>query len=114
MQVTLDKQYPIAASVDTAWAILANIPELTTCMPGAQITERIDDSHYKGSVKVKVGPAIAAFAGDIEVLNVDAAAHTLRMLGKGADKGGSSASMDLTATLTPAAGGASSLQGRAE
>lgn len=114
MQVTLDKQYPIAASVDTAWRILANIPELTTCMPGAQITERIDDSHYRGSVKVKVGPAVAAFAGDIEVLNMDAAARTLRMLGKGADKGGSSASMELTATLAPAADGASTLQGRAE
>ncbi len=114
MQVTVDKQYPVAASADTAWTILTNIPELTTCMPGAQITEQIDDRHYKGSVKVKVGPAAAAFAGDVEVLAVDAAARTLRMLGKGADKGGSSASMQLTATLVAGTDGTSLLQGRAD
>src|SRR5258708_20699357 len=98
MQVTVDKQYPVAASADTAWKILANIPELTSCMPGAQITEQLDANHYKGTVKVKVGPAVAAFAGDIEGLIVDTTARTLRMLGKGADKGGSPASMGLTPT----------------
>ncbi len=114
MQVTIDKQYPVAAGVEAAWKILTNIPELTTCMPGAQIVEQIDATHFKGSVRVKVGPAVAAFAGDIEVLSVDAAARTLRMLGKGADKGGSSASMELTATLAPAADGTSTLQGKAD
>ncbi len=88
MQVTLDKQYPVAAGADVAWRILTNIPELMTCMPGAQITERIDDSHHKGSVKVKVGPAVAAFAGAVADLSVDDAASPLRMLGKGADTGG--------------------------
>ena len=114
MEVNIDKQYPIASSVDSAWAVLSNINELATCMPGAQITQQVDDTHYKGSVKVKVGPAVAAFAGDIEVLAVDAAARTLTLMGKGADKGGSSASMKLTASLLPAADGASSLVGKAD
>lgn len=114
MQVTLDKQYPVAAGVDAAWAVLSNIPELATCMAGAQITEEIDATHFKGSVRVKVGPAVAAFAGTIEVLSLDPAARTLKMIGKGADKGGSSASMELTATLVPADNGHSTLQGHAE
>jgi carbon monoxide dehydrogenase subunit G len=114
MQVTIDKEYPVAANSQTAWTLLTNIPELTSCMPGAQITEQIDTAHYKGSVKVKVGPAVAAFAGTIEVLAVDAATQTLRMLGKGADKGGSSASMELTATLASTAEGTSTLHGKAD
>ncbi len=114
MEVNIDKQYPIAASVDCAWAVLSNINELATCMPGAQITQQVDDTHYKGSVKVKVGPAVAAFAGDIEVLSVDAAARTLTLMGKGADKGGSSASMKLTASLLPVSDSASSLLGKAD
>jgi carbon monoxide dehydrogenase subunit G len=114
MQVTLDKQYPVAAGVDAAWAVLSNIPELATCMAGAQITEEIDATHFKGSVRVKVGPAVAAFAGTIEVLSLDPVARTLKMIGKGADKGGSSASMELTATLVPADNGHSTLQGHAE
>lgn len=114
MQVTLDKQYPVAAGVDAAWAVLSNIPELATCMAGAQITEEIDATHFKGSVRVKVGPAVAAFAGTIEVLSLDPVARTLKMIGKGADKGGSSASMELTATLVSADNGHSTLQGHAE
>ena len=105
MEVVLDKTYPVAASVDAAWLILANMHELATCMPGAQITEDIDATHFKGAVKVKVGPAVAAFAGSIEIITLDAATRTLKMMGKGADKGGSSASMELTANLVEAASG---------
>ena len=99
MEVTIDKQYPIPASDKACWQVLSNITELATCMPGATITEQVDDTHYKGTVKVKVGPATAAFAGDIEVLGIDEQARQIRLLGKGADKGGSSASMELTATI---------------
>ena len=114
MEVILDKQYPVAAGLDAAWAVLSNMQELATCMPGASITEQVDASNYKGAVRVKVGPAVAAFAGTIEVLELDAASRTLKMMGKGADKGGSSASMELTATLLPAEGGHCTLQGHAE
>ena len=114
MEVVLDKTYPVAAGVDAAWVILANMHELATCMPGAQITEDIDATHFKGAVKVKVGPAVAAFAGTIEILTLDAATRTLKMMGKGADKGGSSASMELTANLVEAEGGMSTLVGHAE
>jgi carbon monoxide dehydrogenase subunit G len=74
-------------------------------MPGAQITEQIDATHFKGTVKSKVGPAVMSFNGDIELQGIDAAAKELKMLGKGADKSGSSASMQLTAHLEPAAEG---------
>lgn len=100
MEVVIDKLYPIPASEKACWQVLSNITELATCMPGATITEQVDETHYKGSVKVKVGPATAAFAGDIEVLGVDEANKQIQLLGKGADKGGSSASMNLTATIT--------------
>lgn len=114
MEVVLDKTYPVASGVDAAWVILANMHELATCMPGAQITEDIDATHFKGAVKVKVGPAVAAFAGTIEILTLDEATRTLKMMGKGADKGGSSASMELTANLVPAENGMSTLIGHAE
>lgn len=114
MEVVLDKQYPVAAGLDASWAVLSNMHELATCMPGAQITEDVDVTHYKGSVRVKVGPAVAAFAGTIEILTLDPATRTLKMMGKGADKSGSSASMELTAKLVAAEDGHSTLGGHAE
>jgi uncharacterized protein len=115
MEVKLDKRYPLDVDAQRAWALLTDVPATAGCMPGASITEKIDDSHYKGAVKVKVGPASAAFAGDIEVLALDAATRTLQLLGKGSDRGGSSASMNLTATIEAGETAASSvLVGRAE
>jgi carbon monoxide dehydrogenase subunit G len=114
MEVKLDKRYPIAASLEQAWAVLRDIRAVAACMPGAQITEQIDDSHYKGTVKSKVGPAVMSFGGDIELQGLDARARSLQMLGKGADKAGSSASMQLTAHLEAGADpGSSVLVGQA-
>ena len=99
MEVNLEKRYPLEVEPARAWQVLRNVKAVAECMPGAVITEQVDDTHFKGSVKVKVGPANAAFAGDIEVLALDEALMKLQLLGKGADRGGSSASMDLTATV---------------
>jgi uncharacterized protein len=99
MEVKLDKRYPVAASVQQAWAVLSDIRAVAACMPGAAITEQIDDTHFKGTVKSKVGPAVMSFGGDIELQGLDTNARSLQMLGKGADKAGSSASMQLTAHL---------------
>ena len=45
MEVRLDKQYPIDASIEQAWAVLADVRATAACMPGAQITEQLDDTH---------------------------------------------------------------------
>jgi uncharacterized protein len=99
MEVKLEKRYPLDVDAARAWLVLRDVKAVAECMPGAAITEQVDATHFKGSVKVKVGPANAAFAGDIEVLGLDEKTHTLQLLGKGADRGGSSASMNLTATV---------------
>jgi uncharacterized protein len=101
MEVKLEKRYPVEASPAQCWAVLRDVRAVAGCMPGASITEQVDATHYKGAVKLKVGPANAAFAGDIEVLALDEAAQRVQLLGKGADKGGSTASMDLAATVEP-------------
>ncbi|MDJ0871345.1 MAG: SRPBCC family protein [Gammaproteobacteria bacterium] len=112
MQVKLEKTVPVEAPADAAWQFLQDIRAVAACMPGAEITEQVDESHYKGKVKVKLGPATAAFNGDIEVKGVDADKRELHILGKGADvKGTSSASMDLLASVRETDAGVSELIG---
>jgi carbon monoxide dehydrogenase subunit G len=101
MEVKLDKRYALQVGVEQAWAVLSDIRATAACMPGAAITEQIDATHYKGTVKSKVGPATMSFGGDIEVLGLDAATRSMQMLGKGADKSGSSASMNLASHIEP-------------
>jgi carbon monoxide dehydrogenase subunit G len=101
MEVKLEKSWPIAATPEQAWAVLSDVKATAACMPGAAITEQVDATHYKGTVKAKVGPAAMQFGGDIEVQALDAATRTMQMLGKGADKAGSSAQMTLAARIAP-------------
>lgn len=103
MEVKLDKRYPINATPEQAWTVLADIRAVAGCMPGAAVTEQVDDTHYKGTVKSKIGPAVMSFGGEIELQGLDAAARSLKMMAKGADKAGSSASMQLSAQLEPGA-----------
>jgi carbon monoxide dehydrogenase subunit G len=104
MEVKLDKRYPVPTPLAQAWAVLRDVRATAACMPGARITEQVDDRRFKGTVTSKVGPATMQFAGEIEVLGLDIERRTVRLRGKGADKSGSSASLDLTARLEPAAG----------
>jgi hypothetical protein len=100
MKVQLEKTFAMPASADTTWALLQNIEGVANCMPGARISERIDTQHYKGTVAIKFGPASMSFRGEVEVLALDPASKTLRLVGKGTDTtGGSGASMDLTARV---------------
>jgi len=115
MKVQIDKVFAMPASADVSWQFLQDIAAVAACMPGAKITERLDDTHYKGMVSVKVGPATMSFRGDIEVRELDAATRTLRLIGKGSDTTGTSgASLDLTARVEAAAGGLSNLVGKSE
>ena len=115
MEVKLDKRYPLDVDPARAWAILGDLKAVAGCMPGAELTEQLSDTSYKGGVKVKVGPAVAQFGGQVDVLEKDEAARKMVLRGKGADKGGSSATMDLAATIEadPANPAASVLHGDA-
>lgn len=103
MKVRIDKSYPMPCSADVAWEFLRDLEAVAGCMPGAKITQRLDDGRYKGTVTVKVGPATMSFRGEVEMKDVDPAARSLRLLGKGTDTTGSSAaSMDLAARIEAA------------
>ena len=100
MKVTIDKVFPLPAPAEAAWRLLQDVEAVAGCMPGARITERVDDSHYRGTVAVRMGPASLQFRGEVEVREVDAATRSLRLLGRGTDTTGTSgAAMDLHARI---------------
>jgi len=115
MKVELSKTFPIPGSADVAWEFLQKIEAVAGCMPGAAITERLPAGGYKGTVTVRVGPATMSFRGEVEVRDIDPAAHSLRLLAKGTDTTGTSgATMDLAARVEPVAEGSCNLVGKSE
>jgi len=115
MKVALEKTIALPATPEISWEFLQDVAAVASCMPGAKLTECVDDTHYKGTVTVRLGPATMSFRGSIEVRDVDASARSLRLIGSGTDStGGSGASLDLVARIDAADGGLSALVGTSE
>ena len=48
------------------WRLFADLPAVAACLPGAALTEH-DEHSAKGSMRVKLGPIAAAFAGSASI-----------------------------------------------
>jgi uncharacterized protein len=115
MKVQLEKSFALDGPAAPAWVLLQDLEAVAACMPGARITERIDERHVKGTVTVKLGPASLVFRGEVEVKDVDDAARSLFLVGRGTDTTGTSgAAMDLRAHIEEAGAAACQLVGAAE
>jgi len=115
LRVALERTFALPAAADQAWKLLEDLERVASCMPGARITERVDERHFKGTVTVRLGPASLQFRGELEVLALVSESRTLRLRGTGTDSsGGSGASLDLTARIAPRDATSSTLAGRGE
>ncbi|HEU4415125.1 MAG TPA: SRPBCC family protein [Candidatus Angelobacter sp.] len=106
MAVKIEKTFRISEPVEKVWAILSDPRKVGTCVPGAQITEQVDERTYKGAIKVKVGPSVTDFKGEVQIVRLDQALHEIEILGKGQDvRGKGSAQMKMTGKLSAVADG---------
>jgi carbon monoxide dehydrogenase subunit G len=89
-----------------AWATLMDIPSIAPCMPGAELTEKVDDRTYKGKVSVRLGPIALAFAGVATFEEIDEQAHKASVKAQGADaKGRGGANALVRFSIEPTGGG---------
>ena len=100
MEATIEKSFEIEEPVEKVWANLSNPMEIASCVPGAAITEQIDDTHYKGEVTLKFGPVKTQYDGEIELLEINDSEFKMTLGGKGLDaKGKGSAEMKMNGDL---------------
>jgi uncharacterized protein len=99
MLITND--FEVTEPVDKVWQFFQNIPQVATCLPGAELTENLGDDKYKGRVLVRMGPVKLQFAGTADITERDEAAKRIVVTAAGAEeKGRGQASMTVTATLS--------------
>ncbi len=58
MQVKITKTLEVKEPVTRVWGFLSDPRKVATCVPGAQITEAVDERRYIGTINVKVGPVV--------------------------------------------------------
>jgi uncharacterized protein len=102
--VLLKHEITVPGPADLVFALFNDVERVASCMPGATLDGRDGDA-YLGQVTVKIGPITAAYAGSVRFLEVEPAAHRLRLQARGAEKHGSGdaeAAIDLLVSDTPA------------
>ena len=83
-----DNAFDVPLPPGDAWRVLMDIERIAPCMPGAELTAKIDDSTYKGKVGVRLGPVALSFAGTAKFEEIDNANHTARVKASGTDAKG--------------------------
>jgi carbon monoxide dehydrogenase subunit G len=102
----IKNEFEVAEPVEKVWQFFENIPQVATCLPGAELTEDLGEEKYKGKVAIRMGPVRMQFAGTADITERDEAAKRVVVHAAGADeKGRGQAAMIVTATLTRAGRG---------
>jgi len=104
--VEFDNSFDVPLPPDKAWPVLMDIRRVAPCMPGAELTEVVDDKTYKGRVGVRLGPVALTFAGTVTFEEIDNLNHRARVKAQGTDaKGRGGANATATFRLEPSAQG---------
>ena len=92
-----DNAFEVPVPVDEAWSILMDIERIAPCVPGAELTEVVDENTYKGKISVKLGPVALTFNGQTTFEEKDEASHSAKLKAQGTDakgRGGAHANVD--------------------
>ena len=88
----IENEFTVAQPVEPLWAYLLDVEKIAPCMPGAELTEHVDDTHLEGEGqrRVRTGEALVRRARctieerDDDAHRVTLAAKGMEAKGKGA------------------------------
>jgi carbon monoxide dehydrogenase subunit G len=93
----IENEFTVAAPLDFTWNYMLDVEKIAPCMPGAELTEVIDDRNWKGKLNMKFGPVSMSFAGTVAMESRDESAHRVVLHAKGMEQRGKGAA---NATVT--------------
>lgn len=106
MGLRFEHAFVVKAPADAVWSYLTDPYRVAPALPGAAITEKVDEQTYKGTITMKVGPVSARYRGTVRFEKLDAATRTADIVASGQDVSGrGGADMKMTSRLTECAPG---------
>lgn len=97
-----ENEFEVPVPLDQAWDILMDIERIAPCVPGAELTEVVDDKTYKGKISVKLGPVALTFNGQTTFEELDTANFGAKLKAQGTDsKGRGGAHANVTFRMEP-------------
>lgn len=102
----IENSFDVEASPKSAWDLLMDVPRVIPCMPGAELSETIDESTWKAFLKVRLGPIALNFEADVTREEADEAAGRVRLAAQARElKGRGAALATIESTLAAFNGG---------
>ena len=71
-----DNSFEVSLPPPEAWTVLMDVERIAPCMPGASLTEVVNDGSFRGTVSVRLGPVALTFEGEARYKHIDEAAQT--------------------------------------
>jgi hypothetical protein len=100
MKVEISKTFSIRASINDVWDFMTDIKSVSTCIPGAQYNESLEDNEHSVMLTVKVGPIKSSYRSKVAIKSLDKSNYTMEIEGSGTDtKGKGGANMEMTGKL---------------
>jgi len=94
------KTFVVNAAPAAVWQFLIDPRRVAGCLPGAAITNQVDDKTYTGTMTIKVGPVTTSYKGKVVFQRLDADARVAEIVASGQDvKGKGGANMKLSSSL---------------
>lgn len=82
----VDQRVTIPAPPERIWTMLMDVPAVSRCVPGIESIDKLDDDHFAGTMKVKVGPVALTLGGKVAMAERDRDNWTARLEMRAADK----------------------------
>ena len=102
----VENAFDVPASVDEAWRLLNDVPEVVPCMPGAELVEVVGEDAWKAKLHVRLGPIALQFLADVTREQMDETAHRAVLAVKAREsKGRGSAEATIESSLAAAEAG---------
>ena len=86
--VELDHSFSTGKPTDYNWDAILDLDRLIPCVQGGKVVERTSPTAAKAEIKVKMGAMSMTFAGTVEVVEQDDAAHRALLKVKSREVGG--------------------------
>ena len=115
MAIRIEKSFQVQEPLERVWKLISDPTKVANCLPGAQITEAVDDRTFKGVIKVQVGPSVTDYKGQVHIERLDDQKHEIEIVGKGQDvRGKGSASMKMAGRVQSLPDGSTEIASVAE
>jgi carbon monoxide dehydrogenase subunit G len=99
--------FVVGAVASDLWGYLLDVEKIAPCLPGAELTEVVDDRTWKGRVQMKFGPVAMTFAGTVTLDERNDTDHRARLTAKGMEQQGKgAANATIASWLEPGPGDA--------